>query len=901
MVLFIKIADAQETRGIASLHGKPMQQPPQLPDRLLRFFLADDRLEEVLGDLHEEYRWQVNRVGEQRARWQYWIDALGFIKPQFSIRQESNHYSNPSNTTMLRNYLKIAFRNLARHKGYSAINIGGLAVGMAVAMLIGLWIYDELSYNTYHQHYNRIAQVMQHQTVNGHISTQESIPIPLDAELRNKYGNNFKHLALAAYPGNRILSYGEKKLARTGNYMGADMPEILSLAMLKGNRNGLKETNSILLSASTAQALFGDTDPIDKLINIEGKADVKVTGIYEDLPFNTEFHDLTFIAPWELYVATQPWVKQALDKRVWGENSFQLFVQLADHTAIKTVSDRILNAKLDNVPAEDKKYKSEIFLHPMSDWRLYSGWEEGVQTGGYIQYVRLFAIVGIFVLLLACINFMNLSTARSEKRAKEVGIRKAVGSVRSQLVNQFFSESFLVVVLAFVGALLLIMGSLPWFNNLANKQITFPWSKLPFWLISLGFILITGLLAGSYPALYLSSFQPIKVLKGTFKVGGLAAMPRKVLIVVQFTVSITLIIGTIIVYRQIQHTKNRPLGYDNNGVVMIPMLSPAFYGKYDVLKTDLKNAGVIQEIAESSSPMTGVWSNTSGFNWQGKDPSLDTDFSTIWVTHDFGKTVGWQFKEGRDFSRAFSTDSSAMIINETAVKFMGLKHPVGTVVTWGEENDSRAKKYTIIGVIKDVLAESPYEPVKQAIYVMDYNNVNWIMLKLSSNRSVSQSIATIESVFKKHIPSAPFSYKFAYEEFGKKFASEERIGKLAGSFAVLAIFLSCLGLFGLASFTAEQRTKEIGVRKVLGASVLNLWSLLSKDFLMLVIIACLIASPIAYYYLSDWLNDYQYRTEISWWVFAGSGVGALIITLVTVSFQTVKAALVNPVKSLRSE
>ncbi|GAB4031743.1 ABC transporter permease [Spirosoma gilvum] len=885
-----------------------MKSPPHFADRILRFFLADNRLEEVQGDLHEEFRWQVSRVGERRARWRYWRDVFGFLKLQakwtWSIRRQPKEQltSNLLNPNMFRNYLKIAFRNLAKNKGYSFINIGGLAVGMAVAMLIGLWIYDELSYNTYHTYYDRIAQVKQHQTSNGHISSQNAIPAPLEDELRSKYGTNFKHLAMATWQGDRILSFGDKKITRSGNYMGVDMPEILSLHMLKGSRNGLKETNTILLSTSTAQSLFGNVDPMGQLINIDGKADVRVTGVYEDLPFNTEFHELTFIAPWELFVATQPWVKHARDQREWGNNSFQLFVQIADNTDMETVSTRIKDAKLVNVPADEKKYKSEMFLHPMSDWRLYSNWEEGVQTGGYIQYVRLFAIVGLFVLLLACINFMNLSTARSEKRAKEVGIRKAVGSVRSQLINQFFSESFLVVFLAFGGAILLILALLPWFNEVAAKQMTFPWNDAPFWLASVSFIGITGLLAGSYPAFYLSSFQPIKVLKGTFKVGGLATVPRKVLVVVQFTVSITLIIGTIIVYRQIQYTKNRPLGYTNDGLVMMQMMSPAFYGKYDLLKTDLKNAGVILEMAEASSPLTGVWSNNGGFSWQGKDPALDADFSTVWVTHDFGKTVGWQFKEGRDFSRKFTTDSSAIVINESAVKFMGLTHPIGTVVKWGDESDKNKPEYfTIVGVINDVLAESPYEPVKQAIYFMDYENVNWIMLKLNPNRSASQSIATIESIFKKHVPSAPFDYKFADEEFGKKFASEERIGKLAGGFAILAVFISCLGLFGLASFVAEQRTKEIGVRKVLGASVLNLWSLLSKDFVILVVISCLIASPIAYYYLGEWLKDYEYRTDMSWWIFAASAGGALLITLLTVSFQSIRAALINPVKSLRSE
>ncbi|GAB3557450.1 ABC transporter permease [Spirosoma fluminis] len=875
--------------------------PPKWPDKLLNKLVAPHLREEVLGDLHERYALRVQRLGESKARRMYWREVLAYLRPQF-IERNPNEYPNPSNTDMLRNYLKIALRNLARHKGYSAINIGGLAVGMAVAMLIGLWIYDELSYNTHYEHYDRIAQVMQHQTFNGHIGTQKDVPAPLEAELRNKYGSNFTHLAMSAWLGDRILSYGDTKLTRSGNYMGAEMPEILSLHMLKGSRNGLKETNTILLSASTAESLFGGADPMGKLINVEGKADVRVTGVYKDLPFNTEFRDLTFIAPWELYVATQPWVKQARDQNLWANNSFQLFIQLADNTDMETVSNRIKNAKLNNVPADDKKFKSEMFLHPMSDWRLRGNWEEGIKTGGYIQYVRLFAIVGVFVLLLACINFMNLSTARSEKRAKEVGIRKAVGSVRAQLINQFFSESFLVVVFAFIGATLLILALLPWFNEIADKHITFPWTKPLFWLSSLGFMLVTGLLAGSYPAFYLSSFQPIKVLKGTFNVGRWAAVPRKVLVVVQFTVSITLIIGTSIVYRQIQHTKNRPIGYDTNGLVMIQMMSPAFYGKYDVLKTELKNEGVIQEMAESSSPMTGVWSNNSGFSWPGKDPSLDDDFSTVWVTHDFGKTVGWQFKEGRDFSRKFTTDSLAVIINESAVKFMGIKNPIGTVVKWGRvDAPDKPGYFTIIGVIKDVLAESPYEPVKQAIYFLDYENVNWIALKLNPGRSASESMAVIEATFKKHVPSAPFEYKFANEEFGKKFASEERFGRLAGGFALLAVLISCLGLFGLASFTAEQRTKEIGVRKVLGASVLNLWSLLSKDFVVLVVISCFLASPIAYYYLGKWLQEYTYRTELSWWIFAASGVGALLITLLTVSYQSIKAAVMNPVKSLRTE
>ena len=560
---------------------------------------------------------------------------------------------------------------------------------------------------------------------------------------------------------------------------------------------------------------------------------------------------------------------------------------------------KIIDVKLKHVEPEDKKFHAQIFLHPMRDWHLRSHFDNGRQNGGLIEYVWLFLIIGIFVLILACINFMNLSTARSEKRAREVGIRKAIGSLRAQLIGQFYSESLLVVVFAFVLALIMVQLVLPWFNAVADKRMSVPWSNPWFWLAGIGFSLITGIIAGSYPALYLSSFQPVKVLKGTFRVGRFASLPRKVLVVLQFTISLALIIGTAVVYSQIQYTKNRPIGYDRNGLMMINMKSPDFYRKFDVLKTELKNAGAVTEMAESSSPLTGVWSNSGGFNWQGKDPNLDADFATIWVTHEFGKAVNWQFKEGRDFSRDFATDSSSIIMNEIAVKFMGLKNPVGTMVKWGD--GPQAKSYKIIGVIKDMLMQSPYENVKQTFYFMDYENVNWIILKLNPNRSASESIAKIEAVFRKIIPSAPFDYQFADTSFASKFEAEERIGKLSTFFAVLAIFISCLGLFGLASFVAEQRTKEIGVRKVLGASVINLWGMLSKDFVFLVILSCFIAAPVAYYFMHDWLQHYTYRTEISWWIFAVTSIGALLITLLTVSFQSIKAALMNPVKSLRSE
>jgi putative ABC transport system permease protein len=798
---------------------------------------------------------------------------------------------------MLQNYLKIALRNLLRNKVYSFINIGGLAVGMAVAMLIGLWVWDELSFNKYHQNYDKIGRGIQMQTQNGTVLTGQSMPFPIGEELKTKYGNNFKYMAMASWEWDHILSIGDKNLSKSGVYFDVDAPKILSLKMLQGTNEGLKSPNSILLSETTAKAFFGESNPINQTMKIDNTQNVKVTGVYEDLPYNSEFKNMKFIAPWELYVSTEPWVKRAKEERQWSNNSFQIYAQIADNVDFETVNKRILRSKYNKVDEEEKRFDAKIFLYPMKDWHLKSNWKNGVNTGGLIDYVWLFGIIGIFVLILACINFMNLSTARSEKRAKEVGVRKAIGSARGQLIMQFLSESLLVSFFALIVSLIMVELALPFFNEIANKQMTVLWNYPTFWLILIGFSLLTGLIAGSYPALYLSSFQPVKVLKGTFKVGRFASLPRKVLVVFQFTVSMALIIGTIIIYLQVQFSKNRPIGYNRDNLMMISMKTPEFNQKSELLRNDLKTSGAIVEFAQSSSPLTAIWSNVGGFNWQGKDPNLDTDFGIINVTPEFGKTVGWNFKEGRDFSRAFSRDSLSVILNEAAVKFMGIKNPIGKTI-WG---DDKNKSFTIIGVIKDMLMQSPYKPVKQSFYFLNYKDVNWINLKLNPNESASESIAKIGSIFKKHISSAPFEYKFADDEFAAKFKTEEQIGKLALFFAILAIFISCLGLFGLASFVAEQRTKEIGIRKVLGATVMNLWTLLSKDFVFLVIISVLIATPIAYFFMNNWLQKYDYRTNISWWVFAFSGVGVLAITLLTVSFQAIRAALANPVKSLRTE
>src|SRR5690606_34873070 len=466
----------------------------------------------------------------------------------------------------------IAWRNLWKNKAYSFINIFGLAMGMAVTVMIGLWVHDEFSFNNYFSNKKKIAQVYQSLLYNGGKYTFNALPRPLEMELRNKYNNNFKHIVMSSWNTSSYLEFKDTKISSSGSFMQEGAVDMLDLKILNGVRNGLEELNSIMVSASTAKTIFGDTDPIGKTIRLNSEHDMQVTAVYQDIPKNNTFHDLNFLTPWKLYINSSEWVKNAADN--WGNASFQMFVQIADNTSMEQVSKTIGPAKLNAVPDDQKQYDPKIFLLPMNDWYLRSNFEKGVQSGGRIEYVWLLGIVGVFVLLLACINFMNLSTARSEKRAKEVGIRKSIGSNRLQLVRQFLGESLFMASIAFVLAVIMVLISLNGFNTLASKEIVFPWNNTWFWILSLGFILITSLVAGSYPALYLSSFSPVKVLKGTFKAGKLATLPRKVLVITQFTVSIALIIGTVLVMKQIQYTKNRPVGYNKEGLIQIPTASP---------------------------------------------------------------------------------------------------------------------------------------------------------------------------------------------------------------------------------------------------------------------------------------------------------------------------------------
>ena len=787
---------------------------------------------------------------------------------------------------MFKNYFKLAFRNIVKNKVFSTINILGLAVGMSVALLIGLWIWDEVSFNHYHTNHARLGEIVSIETFNGITSSEEFSSVPIAAALRNNYPEEIKQASLTREL-NAGLLVGDKKINAYGLWAEPAFPSMLTLHMKKGNYQNFSDPSSILISESLAKSLFGDEDPVNKIISFNKEYDMKVSGVYQNLPFNTDFHNVQFLIAWANKNNTG---NTHTDD--WLDHHFQVFVQLRENASFAGISSKIKNLSKPHIPGGWE----ELMIHPMDSWHLYTNFNgEGRNSQGRIQFVWLFGIVGVFVLILACINFMNLSTARSEIRAKEVGIRKTMGSSRRGLILQFIGESVLMTFIALVIALLVSLISLPLFNLLAGKQLSIPFFRLPFWICILGFSFLTGILAGSYPAFFLSGFRPIKVLKGNFKTGKFASLPRKGMVVVQFTVCIALIIGTIIVYEQIQFAKNRPIGYDTQRLIITEMKSESIKKHYEALRNELLRTGVVENVGESSSPSTEVRNSMMGYSWKGKDPNALAIIGTLFVSYDFGKTIDWKLLEGRDFSRDFPTDSGAFILNEAAVRFTGLKNPVGQVIHW------RDKDHPIVGVVKNMIMESPYAPADPVFFTLFDRKISFILIRLKNAVPVPLALSGIEKVFVRFDPETPFDYEFTADTYNLKFSDEVHIGNISTVFCVLAIFISCLGLFGLASYIAEQRTKEIAVRKVLGASVLSLWKLLSYEFIFLILISCLIAVPIAWYALHQWLLRYEYRTAVSGWVFLIVGIGTLLIALLTISFQILRAAFLNPATQLRSE
>ncbi len=797
---------------------------------------------------------------------------------------------------MFKNYFKIAFRNLLKNKVYSILNIAGLAVGMAVALIIGLWALREFSYNKFIPKYERLYHVMANYTsqkdgvTTGHVS---SVP---QLEYFKKEVPGVKNAVLCDWINFHNLKVGDKTIASQGAQIGAEFLTMFEYPLIKGNpEDVLKQTYSIVLTESTAKTLFGDVDPMGKMVRFDNQNNLMVTGILKDIPSNSTLQ-FNYLVPFQYFLENAEWMKESKDR--WDSQSNRLFIELEEGAKPEQLAPILKNLICQKLPVACS-FKPELFLYPLKDWNLYTNFENGKIAGGYIDYVIMFSIIGALVLIIACINFMNLSTARSAKRAKEVGIRKAIGSQRKQLIIQFLAESVLLTFISFLLCLVIVQFCIPYFNDLTGSAIHIPFTDVVFWFSMLGYVLFTGILAGSRPAFYLSAFQPATVLKGTMQSNKSAVLSRKVLVVIQFSCSVGLIISSFIIYQQIQFAQERDKGYDSNRL-LVSFASPDLRKNYEALKNELLQSGYVESLASSSSSLSNVNNNTMLNTWPGKKASEDAEsMGIITVSPDYFKTVGMELVSGKDFFSVPPNDTTSVIVNEALIKRTGLKDPLGKTINFNENTNGR-----IIGVVKDALIRSPYDPVAPMVFTLRetvYNQLNILFYRLNANGDTKEAKEKISKIFMKYDPSSPHDFQFIDDDYKRKFHLESLVGTLASIFAGLAIFISCLGLFGLAAYTTEQRRKEIGVRKVLGASVVQLWMLLCKDFLMLVLISCVITSPIVYYLLKNWLQNYNYHISITSGVFIVSAVIAMIITIITISFQAIRAAMTNPVKNLRTE
>lgn len=791
---------------------------------------------------------------------------------------------------MIKNYLKIAWRNLVRNKAHTFINIAGLSVGLACSLLILLWVQNELSIDGFYANSARLYSVYERQYYDNKIHGQYNTPGLLADELKKQIPE-IEYVTGNSYGGEETFQVGDKILKINGTDGGADYFKMFGFPLLEGNaQTALSSPVSMAISRKMAVDFFGSPRAaIGKTIRYENKKDFKVTGVFEDMP-KTCSQRFDFVKNWDAYLEESPWAKD------WGNNGPATVIMLRADANPALVEKKITHF-LDNLNKGQKKgtFTIELGMQPFTDWYLHGSFVDGKFEGGRIEYVRLFTIVAIFILLIACINFMNLTTARSVKRAREIGVRKVVGAVRSVLIKQFIGESLLITSLAVMVSLILLVLLLPVFNQVTQKEIELPFNQAGFWLKLVGLTLITGLISGSYPALFLSSFNPVKVLKGTMKLDSGSTLFRKGLVIFQFSLSVILITATIIVSRQLAYAQSKNLGYDRENLIYVPM-NGELMPKYSTFKNQALGMPGIQSITRTSATPTIIQNSTGGVQWTGKNPNVNIEFTQVSVGYDYVKTMKLKVLAGRDFSKAFITDSVGYIINEAALKRIGYKDPIGQpLAQWG-------KKGKIVGLIKDFHFNSMHEQIMPLIIRLEEQQpYGGSLLIRTEPGKTKQALASLETLCKQINPAFPFTYTFSDQEYLKLYQSEQIVTKLSNAFAFLAIFISCLGLLGLAMFTAEQRIKEIGIRKVLGASLGSLFSLLSAEFLVLVIIALAIALPVSWFAMNSWLQGFAYRTQLQWWMFALSGVIIILIATVTVSFQAIKAALVNPIKSLRSE
>ncbi len=784
---------------------------------------------------------------------------------------------------MFKNYIFTALRSYWKQKGFTFLNLAGLTIGLTTSLLIMLWVVDEFNYDGFHENSEQLYRIMENQTYSGQMFTFSATPGLLAEALKTEIPE-ITHATRTTWGDEKQFTVGEKIIKEKGLFADGEFFEMFTFPFVAGDaETALNDITSIVISEILAEKYFESaTAALGKTIRIDNETDYKVTGVFRDVPDNSSIK-FDFVLPFEVYLKENEWLKE------WGNNGILTYVMLQEQA-----SPAVVNTKLEGfIKKRNEESVVEIFIQSFPEAHLHSEFKEGKLVGGRIVFVRLFIIVAGFILLIACINFMNLVTAQSAKRAKEVGVRKVVGAAKSSLVWQFLGESILLAFFAMLLTIVLVEVILPGFNQLTDKHLYLPYGNPMFLLILLGTVVFTGLLAGLYPAFFLSAFNSVNVLKGTFKLGSKGAFLRSGLVVFQFTLSMILIGATVVVYQQIQYIKDKDLGVDRENLVYFPM--NAEIGKhFEAYKTALLKQPGIQAVSLTNQNPLDVGGSSEGLEWDGKAPDTKILFQVISADYDFLETAGIQLAAGRDFSQEFSTDTANIILNEEAVRRIGFENPVGQrVKMWDREGQ-------VIGVVKNFHSNNLHVDIEPLVIMLRPENTYLAMVRTKAGE-IQEAIASLEKMHNQFASEYVFEYHFLDQEFEKMYRTDTLVGKLATYFSIIAILISCLGLFGLAAYTAERRTKEIGVRKVLGASVPNLVALLSANFTKLVLLAFVIAAPLTWLLMREFLQEYAYHVPLSPLVFVLTGVLALLIAWLTISYQSIKAALANPVKSLRNE
>lgn len=774
-----------------------------------------------------------------------------------------------------------------RNRLYSFLNITGLSVAMAACFILLLYVYFEVNYDRQNEKLDRIYQVYTNFLNNNEWSTGSSTPVQVAGVLKKDFPA-VEEAAVASGLGKILFSINDRQVRLETLAASASLSDIFTFRFLPGGPQRMPaDASSVVISRSAAKKLFGNENAVGQTIKYNNSRLLSVAAVMEDLPANASVQ-FDALLPWEVLLAEEPWIKG----EGWYNYSFTTYLLAKKNTDIAALDKGVKGILL----KYDNNKSNQLFIYPFSRVHLYDVFKAGLPDGGRIRLVWLMLVMACSILLIGCINFMNMSTARSVKRAKEVGVRKTIGAPRRSLIVQFLSESMLTAVIAFVFALTLTIALLPFFNTLLQLKLSIPYHNPNVWLAVTGIILFTGLIAGSYPAFFLSSFRPVKVLKGSIAGAGKTSVrPRQVLVVVQFAFSICLILCSIMIYRQVQHVKDRPLGYNNNG--LIEFLPEGYlYNNFEVFRREAINAKAIIDGALSGSGINESFGSTWGVTWPGQLAGEDKMMISQMATgYHFISTMGLTLTQGRDFSEAYPSDSTAVILNEAAVKMMRLKQPLGQTIRW------QGADRQVVGVVKDFSYNNPFDLSKPMVIGLKKDWIGNITLKLNPELSVSASLAKLDSLLKKMNPGYPFDYRFTDDIFAGKFHAEQVLGSLALVFTILSVVISCLGLFGLAAFSAEQRQKEMGIRKVLGAGIGSIWLHLSREFVGLVGIAFITGATASGYLMNEWLMKYEYHTHVSLLVLIATLTLALLICLLTVSYQAIRVAVANPVKALRTE